>query len=322
VDETPNAVPAEFDHRCEEFFQHLRTDRAASVYTQRNYRHALTEFFRWYVADRGHPPDWIALGRDDFRHYLRHLGRQGVRRAVIQLRFSALRTFYRFLLRRGHAAGSPVQHLTLPKAGRRVPRFLTAQQMQDLLQAPLQSLESSSVSDPPGRRALACAALRDVAILETLYSCGLRISELCNLLAADLDLQEAVVRVRGKGRKERLLPVGAPALDAIRRYWASLPQALAPDMPVFLARPDGDKAVYPRLVQLRLKGYLAMAGLDPDLTPHKLRHSYATHLLEAGADLRSVQELLGHAHLETTQIYTHVDTGRLKRAYDQAHPRA
>jgi integrase/recombinase XerC len=310
------------DDRSEEFFLHLRADRGASIYTQRNYRHALVEFMRWHIATQGRPPEWTALNRDHFRHYLRHLGRQGVGRAVIQLRFSALRTFYRFLQRRGHTSESPVRHLTLPKAGKRIPRFLTAQQMSDLLQSPLQVLKPGREREDPDRHVLFVTALRDVAILETLYSCGLRISELCALLVVDLDLQEAVVRVRGKGRKERLLPIGAPALKAIKRYWAALPQHPAVDSPIFLARPDRMKPMYPRLIQLRLKRYLVMAGLDPNLTPHKLRHSYATHLLEAGADLRSVQELLGHAHLVTTQIYTHVNTERLKRAYDEAHPRA
>jgi integrase/recombinase XerC len=140
---------------------------------------------------------------------------------------------------------------------------------------------------------------------------------------------EELVRVRGKGKKERQVPIGRSALAAIKSYWDHLPMAPVADEPVFWAglgrRGKGEKSpnpIYPRLVQLRLKRYLAATGLDPDLSPHKLRHSYATHLLDAGADLRSVQELLGHAHLVTTQIYTHVTTDRLKRAYDQAHPRA
>jgi integrase/recombinase XerC len=320
VSQGPDPAPAP-DERLEEFFQHLCTDRGASPYTQRNYRHALLAFVYWYRTERKCNPDWPFLVRDDFRFYLRHLGRQRVGRAVVQLRFSALRTFYRFLLCRGYATDSPVQHLTLPRPGRRVPRFLTAQQMQDLLRAPLLTMDGTTADEPSGRSAI-ILAWRDVAILETIYSCGLRISELCGLRVADLEMREAVVRVRGKGRKERLLPIGRPALDAIHRYWERLPQRLAPDMPVFLARAEGDRPVYPRLVQLRMKRYLAAAGLDPELTPHKLRHSYATHLLERGADLRSVQELLGHAHLVTTQVYTHVNTERLKEAYDRAHPRA
>ena len=131
-----------------------------------------------------------------------------------------------------------------------------------------------------------------------------------------------MVRVRGKGKKERLVPIGAPALAAIQNYWNKLAQPPSGDLPVFFANTGKLKPMYPRLVQLRLKRYLETAGLDPHLTPHKLRHSYATHLLDAGADLRSVQELLGHAHLVTTQVYTHLTTDRLKKTYDKAHPRA
>ena len=164
--------------------------------------------------------------------------------------------------------------------------------------------------------------LRDVAILETIYSCGLRISELCGLRTDDINWNEQIVRVRGKGKKERLVPAGGPALAAIQNYWNKLKHPPGIDTPVFLAKAHELKPMYPRLVQLRLKRYLARAGLDPHLTPHQLRHSYATHLLDAGADLRSVQELLGHAHLVTTQVYTHLTTDRLKKTYNKAHPRA
>jgi integrase/recombinase XerC len=161
-----------------------------------------------------------------------------------------------------------------------------------------------------------------VAILETIYSCGLRISELCGLNAADIDWGERMVRVRGKGKKERLVPIGGLALEAIKSYWGLLEQAPAGQAPVFLAEKGRGGALSARILQSRLKRHLAAAGLDPKLTPHKLRHSYATHMLDAGADLRSVQELLGHAHLVTTQVYTHLSMDRLKRAYDRAHPRA
>jgi integrase/recombinase XerC len=166
------------------------------------------------------------------------------------------------------------------------------------------------------------ACYRDTAILETIYSCGLRISELCGLRAEDLDWSERLVRVRGKGRKERLVPIGEPALKAIENYWSVLPQRPAGTEAIFQSHSIKTGPLSPGLLQQRLKKYLLLAGLDPHLTPHKLRHSYATHLLDAGADLRSVQELLGHAHLVTTQVYTHVTTDRLKRAYDAAHPRA
>ncbi len=308
------------DPRLTEFERHLATDRAASAYTQRNYLHALNEFRRWYHGQSTKPPDWTALRRDDFRYYLRFLGRQSLSRAAIQLRFSALRTFYRFLVRRGHLASSPIRNLTLPKREQHLPKFLTPEQMVDLLNAPLLALArkrkdtESQVTDLPYRR--------DQAILETIYSSGLRIGELCALRAEDVNGREQIVRVRGKGRKERLVPIGQPALQAIENYWSGLPAAPGPGDPVFQAERGKSKPLYPRIVQAHLKAYLSLAGLDPRITPHKLRHSYATHLLDAGADLRSVQELLGHANLVTTQVYTHVSTDRLKRAYDQAHPRA
>ena len=308
------------DTWTQKFLQHLATERGASAYTQRNYRQALTEFSRWHQEERQAPPSWAALQRDDFRGYLRYLGRHQLSRAAVQLRFSALRSFYKFLIRGGVATSSPIKNLALPKMGKRLPRFLTAQQMLDLLRAPLSDLERARSAK--ARHLDQSAYYRDVAILETIYSCGLRISELCGLLANDLDWGEQVVRVRGKGKKERLVPIGQPALAAIQAYWSKLPQTQAGAAPVFVANARKRTPMYPRLVQLRLKRYLAIAGLDPQISPHKLRHSYATHLLDAGADLRSVQELLGHAHLVTTQVYTHLTTERLKQAYDKAHPRA
>jgi integrase/recombinase XerC len=308
------------DEWLEKFLAHLATEKGASVYTQRNYRQALTEFCTWHAEERKHPPNWQALKRDDFRVFLRYLGRNQLGRAAIQLRFSALRTFYKFLIRHGELAVSPIKNLSLPKIGRRLPKFLTAQQMKDLLEAPLKLLPPDT-NDAKHLEVL-LASRRDVAVLETIYSCGLRISELCGLQAGDIEWNERLVRVRGKGKKERLIPIGETALKAIRAYWQFLPQHPAGVAPVFLANGSKRTPVSARLLQLRLKKHLAMAGLDPNLTPHKLRHSYATHLLDAGADLRSVQELLGHAHLATTQVYTHVTTERLKRAYDAAHPRA
>ena len=324
----PNAEPkpsqpaAEIRHPwSEKFLQHLATDRGASVYTQRNYRQALTEFAAWHQAERHGAPVWEKLERDAFRNYLRHLGRHELGRAAIALRFSALRTFYKFLIRHGAVATSPVRNLSLPRPGKRVPQFLTVQQMKDLLDAPLKVLAAPKRKSA-GRPVSFAACLRDVAVLETIYSCGLRVGELSALVAADVDWNEQVVRVRGKGRKERLVPIGAPALEAIKSYWALLPQTPAGASPVFLSETKRRSPLSPLMLQRRLKKYLLLAGLDPGLTPHKLRHSYATHLLDAGADLRSVQELLGHAHLVTTQVYTHVSTARLKQAYDRAHPRA
>jgi site-specific recombinase XerD len=260
------------------------------------------------------------LERDDFRSYLRFLGRQKLSRAATSLRFSALRTFYKFLVRRAVIDQTPIKNITLPKLDKRLPRFLSKEQMLALLKAPLRELaaQKEHAEKPPKPAAF----LRDVAILETIYSCGLRISELCGLDAADIDWNEAIVRVRGKGKKERLIPIGSPALEAIRAYWKANGHEPTGVSPVFSIDDAPNERIYPRLVQLNLKKYLALAGLDPKLTPHKLRHSYATHLLDGGADLRSVQELLGHAHLVTTQVYTHITTERLKKAYEKAHPRA
>jgi len=309
------------DQRIQTFLAHLATDRGASAYTQRNYRHALLEFRKWHKEERKQAPLWEKLERDDFRSYLRFLGRHELGRAAIQLRFCTLRTFYKFLIRHGVVPASPIKNLALPKLAKRLPKFLTAKQMEDLLAAPLKLLAPPDQKDS-ARAAAALACRRDVAILETIYSCGLRISELCGLVAGDIDGNERLVRVRGKGRKERLIPIGETALAAIKTYWDLLPQPPGGESPVFFASAKKLRPVSARALQLRLKKYLALAGLDPHLTPHKLRHSYATHMLDARADLRSVQELLGHAHLATTQVYTHVTTERLTRAYDEAHPRA
>ncbi len=302
------------------FLTHLATDRGASTYTQRNYRQALLEFHKWQEDERQQSLEWEKLQRDDFRAYLRFLGSHHLGRAAIQLRFCALRTFYKFLIRRGAVAASPIKNLAMPKIAKRLPKFLTREQMETLLAAPLKLVPPDAKASARIRAEFLCH--RDIAILETIYSCGLRISEVCGLLASDMDWNERLVRVRGKGKKERLVPIGETALRAIQSHWSLLPNPPGGESPVFLCGPRKLRPISPRDLQLRLKKYLALAGLDPALSPHKLRHSYATHLLDAGADLRSVQELLGHAHLVTTQVYTHLTTERLKRAYDQAHPRA
>jgi site-specific recombinase XerD len=322
ADTSSATTPATSDEWVSAFLTHLAADRGASLHTRRNYGQALADFARWHRQERGQPPNWRRLSRDDFRAYLRFLGRGNLSRAAVQLRFSALRTFYRFLIRRGGVAQTPIRDLALPRPPRRLPVFLTADQTQALLTAPLRELEERRRAGLEVTPAVAAECWRDAAVLETIYSCGLRISELCGLRVEDLNFDEQLVRVRGKGRKERLVPIGAPALEAVRAFWQRLKLPPGPGDPAFPARDGSAGAVSPRTVQLRLKRHLAAAGLDPAITPHKLRHSFATHLLDAGADLRSVQELLGHAHLATTQVYTHLTTERLKKVYDQTHPRA
>ena len=221
------------DPASAKFFKHLAVDRGASAYTQRNYQQAISEFFLWHQNERGSLPSWDKLQRDDFRGYLRFLGRQNLGRAAIALRFSALRTFYKFLIRHGAVAVSPIKNISLPKTGRRLPKFLTPQQMLDLLNAPLSSF-GPAAEKSRGRPVSMAARYRDVAILETIYSCGLRISELCGLHVSDIDRSEGLVRVRGKGRKERVLPIGVPALTAIDNYWRQLKFPPAGDEAVFL----------------------------------------------------------------------------------------
>lgn len=274
------------DKRVQDFLAHLATDRGASGYTRRNYRQALVEFAAWHQQERQQAPAWATLQRDDFRSYLRYLGRQHLGRAAIALRFSALRTFYKFLIRRGVVESSPIKNLALPKPARRLPQFLTKEQMLDLLAAPLKGLEVSPKKSA-GRPVSEAACHRDVAILETIYSCGLRVSELSGLRVADVEAGEQMVRVRGKGKKERLVPISKTALAAIESYWAMLPDRPTGAMPVFLSETKRRTPLSPLMLARRLKKYLMLAGLDPALTPHKLRHSYATHLLDAGADLRS-----------------------------------
>jgi integrase/recombinase XerC len=300
-----------------QFLQSLAA-KGGSAYTERNYRQALVEFSGWAREQQGGTLDWTALRRDDFRYFLRFLGRSKLSRAAIQLRFSALRSFYKFLIREGVVSASPVRNLSLPKLEKRNPIFLTVKQFAALAAAPAREMEAAAKAadfDP-------ALYFRDAAILEVIYSCGLRVSELCQLCAGDLDWPEQMVRVRGKGKKERLVPIGMPALDAITDYWQRAGYSPAAGMPVFWANAKNIRPLSPRTVQLRLKKYLRSAGLDPNLTPHKLRHSFATHMLDAGADLRGVQELLGHAHLATTQVYTHITTERLKKSYQKSHPRA
>lgn len=312
------AGPADGD--VESFLGHLQVERGMSGYTVRNYAHALREFSVWHQAEQGRRPAWDQLTREDYRYFLRHLARQSLSAAAIRLRFSALRTFYRHLQRRGRVQEIPVKDLALPRAGRRLVRFLTVDQMDSLLNAPVP--EEEITERRPGRPVDSTTVARDLAVLETLYSCGLRVSELCGLRGEDLNAADAALRVRGKGRKERIVPIGRHALSAIEKYWQALGRAPAPQEPLFWRGGRDARAIPPRTLQHRLKGYLIAAGLDPALTPHKLRHSFATHLLDGGADLRSVQEMLGHSRLETTQVYTHVSTERLRRAYDAAHPRA
>jgi integrase/recombinase XerC len=280
------------DDLVDGFLDYLRAERDASPLTLRNYSADLAAFQAWRTVD------WTSVDAFHLRAYLVHLNERKYDRPTIHLKMSALRSFYRWLVRSERIKQNPVIGLTLPKKHRKLPKFLTIQQIEDLLKAP--------------------ENVRDRAILEVLYSAGLRIHELTGLNDDDLDVLGEVARVRGKGKKERLAPLGAPAIEALQKY-LDFRQRSARG-PLFVNRFGGRLTA--RSVQRMLKKYLLAVGLDPSLTPHKLRHSFATHMLDAGADLRSVQELLGHANLSTTQIYTHITPERLKKVYEKAHPRA
>ena len=288
------------------FFDFMDTERSASPRTLVNYRDALAAYCNW----RGDSfAGWRNETADDFRDYLFALMKQGLKRATIRLRFAALRSFYKFLVLRRGMGRSPVAEVQLPKPERGLPVVLSIAQIDELLGMPLRL--------PVDKKSPPWLPLRDVAILELFYSCGLRISELLALDVKDVDFIGDTVKVRGKGAKERIVPVGGPAVSAIQRYR----QDAAVTSGALVLSKRGTR-ITQQAVDLLLRKYLKHSGIPFAISPHKLRHSFATHLLDAGADLRSVQALLGHASLSTTQIYTHVTKERLKQAYDSAHPRA
>src|SRR5881227_1611311 len=291
------------DPLVEEFLRYLANERNASPRTLKAYRQALTAF------GAESKRSWKKCTANNFRDYLFTLMKRGQARSYVRLQFSALRTFYQFLAARKGLRTNPVREVQLPKIEKKLPLVLTRQQIDDLLAAPLKIDKN--------RAAPTWMPLRDVAIMELFYSSGLRLSELAALDVADVDLYTESVRVMGKGRKERECPVGLPALEAISRYRAA---ANVHSGPLFINK--GRRRMSTRSIWLILKRYLRHTSIPISISPHKLRHSFATHMLDRGADLRSVQALLGHASLSTTQIYTHVTVERLKKAYAEAHPRA
>ena len=292
------------DPLAEEFLRYLEVERNVSPRTVIAYRQALADF-----RAQKNVRSWRTCRADDFRDYLFELMKKSQARSYIRLQFSAFRTFYRFLVERKNLRKDPVRELQLPKPEKKLPLVLTRQQIDELLTAPLRA--------PKHRAAPAWMPLRDAAILELFYSSGLRLNELASLNVADLDVYTESVRVLGKGRKERVCPVGAPALESVSHYRAA---ANIQTGPLFINK--SRRRISPRSIWLILKRYVHHTSIPIALSPHKLRHSFATHLLDRGADLRSVQALLGHASLSTTQIYTHVTVERLKKAYVDAHPRA
>ena len=294
---------AQGDSLSDEFLRYLSVEQNVSPRTLKAYRQALKAF----RAHNSKP--WKQCSTDDFRDYLFAIMKRGQARTYVRLQFSALRAFYHFLCSRKKLRVDPLRQLQLPKVDKKLPLVLTRQQIDELLGAPTKI--------PKERAAPEWMPLRDTAIMELFYSSGLRLSELTALDAEDVDLYTESVRVLGKGRKERVCPIGAPALEAIQKYRSA---ANVHSGALFINKLR--KRISSRSIWLILKRYLRHTSIPISISPHKLRHSFATHMLDRGADLRSVQALLGHASLSTTQIYTHVTVERLKKAYSDAHPRA
>ncbi len=289
------------------FFHYLRVEKNASPHTLSSYALALSHFKEWRAKKF---KSWQLCTEDDFRDWLYELMTKRLKATSIRLRFAALRSFYQYLIERHELSHHPLAELSLPKKAKDLPVYLSVAQMESLLKLPL-SMELNK-KFPPWLR------LRDVAVLELFYSCGLRLSELVALQVSDIKSADGCLRILGKGQKERLVPLGDYADDALSIYIAEA--ELEEDSPLFLSRLR--RRMTGRAIQQMLDKYLLSSDIPFKISPHKLRHSFATHLLDAGADLRSVQELLGHASLSTTQIYTHLTKMRLKTAYNDAHPRA
>ncbi len=242
------------------------------------------------------------------RGFLAHMASQNYSAATTARKIATLRSFHKWAEKRGLVSSNPMTLIRTPKQPRRLPKAITVDQINKLLSAP-------SDSDMLGAR--------DRAILEVLYSTGIRVSEVVAINRQDIELDAGQLRIRGKGRRERVVPVGSHAANAVRRYLAVAEAergAIAPAAPLFMNKLGS--RLSSRSVRRKVAKYLKMAGLDPDISPHTIRHSFATHLLDNGADLRAVQELLGHQSLSSTQVYTHLTTARMREAYDRTHPRA
>lgn len=300
--------------------------RDTSPHTQRSYATAIGAYLEWLAA-RG--VDWRVPSRTDLRAYLAHLAGRGARSSTAQ-RLAAIRAFHRHAVREGVAPGDPWGAIATPRLPRRLPRVLELDQIERLLAVVDDELAAADAA-APARRAVATAlALRDRALVETAYAAGLRISELAAAELAALDLRRGEIRVLGKGRKERVGLLGRPARAALAAWLEDGRPVLLgrramegggdPPTEVFLNRAGAPLGV--RGLRYRLDLLRRRAGLPAGVSPHTLRHSFATHLLDGGADLRVVQELLGHESLATTQVYTHVSPARLRAAYRGAHPRA
>ncbi len=285
------------------FIRHLANERRLSPLTCRNYRRDLELLLEF--ADGAGVASWGELDSEHVRSFAAAGFRKGISARSLQRRLSAARTFFRYLVREKHVTNNPVASVSAPKAKKRLPANLDADRMARLLELP----GKGPIVD------------RDRAMLELLYSSGLRLAELVGLDGGDIDLAEATVRVTGKGSKERIVPVGRHALKALGRWLKTRVGMADVDEPALFVSKRGTR-ISPRAVQARVTYWARRQGIDSNVYPHLFRHSFATHVLESSHDLRAVQELLGHANIATTQVYTHLDFQHLAQIYDRTHPRA
>jgi len=304
----PERRPASSDAAriLEQFLRHIGSERNLSPNTVDAYRRDLEQFFEFCRRERSDP---MTAKYQTVRRYLAWLTTRGFARASVHRKAASLRAFYRFCIRRGERADNPAMLVATPKKGSRLPAILKRSQVDALMVSP--------AADHP-------IGLRDRAVLELLYSCGIRVSELTGLDLDEVDFGRAQIRVLGKGSRERIVPMGEPASDALRTYLAKARSGLIRDgsPPAALFYNRRGKRLGPRDVRALVSTYARQIVPGGKVSPHTFRHTFATHLLEGGADLRAVQELLGHIDLRTTQIYTRVSRDRLRRVYELSHPRA
>ena len=285
------------------FIRHLQSEKRHSPRTCEHYQRDIQRLAVW-LSENG-LSDWSELSSHDIRRYVAGLSRDGLGGRSIARHLSSIRRFYQYLLREGLASDNPALDIRAPKSGRRLPRVADVDQIGQLLDA--------SPEDP--------LEVRDLAMFELMYSSGLRLAELAGADVLDLDLKGAEIRVLGKGNKERVLPVGRKALAALQQWLSCRSAMVAGDEKALFVSQRGTRLSH-RSIQSRLSRWGTLHGANQRLHPHLLRHSFASHMLESSGDLRAVQELLGHADIATTQVYTHLDFQHLARVYDQSHPRA
>jgi integrase/recombinase XerC len=292
----------------EAFVNYLRYERNMSPETIRAYEKDLHQFIRFFSPGDGSPVHPGEITSLQVREYLADLREKNYQKTTVVRKLATIRSFYKFLLKKGHVATNPLLEIQTPKVEKRLPHFLGVEDVEKLLAAPQGTTFQS---------------IRDRAILEVLYSTGLRVSELTGLNVSDIDVTGEILKARGKGRQERIMPMGRPAVDSARKYIeirATVPRINESDPDALFLNRFGDR-LSSRSIRKILDKYIKVTGLDEKTSPHTLRHSFATHLLNRGANLRMVQELLGHKHLSTTQIYTHVTTAGMKQTLEESHPR-